>query len=135
MKRKKYDSVGLYSSCTVTLNDISFSSSLSPLQNSGSCNSFYSLCHFKNVYDDYDDDDDDDELRSGFAGTDGNTHVNSLLWKPVPTISGFKGPKRPCPFPKLDPSKFQERPSGSSRMQENLLAVEVRGNLQHSQTP
>ena len=86
----------------------------------------------KNVYDDYDD---DDELRSGFAATDGNTHVNSLLWKPVPTISGFKGPKRPCPFPKLAPSKFQERPSGSSRMQENLLAVEVRGNLQHSQTP
>ena len=32
--------------------------SLSPLQNSGPCNSFYCLGHFKNVCDDDDDDDD-----------------------------------------------------------------------------
>ena len=31
----------------LTLNDISFSQSLSSLQNSGSCNSFYCLGHFK----------------------------------------------------------------------------------------
>jgi len=37
--------------------DISFSYSLSPLQNSGPCNSFYCLGLFKNVYDDDDDDD------------------------------------------------------------------------------
>ena len=44
----------------LTLNDISLSWSLSPLQNSGSCNSFfYCLGHFKNVYND--DDDGDDE--------------------------------------------------------------------------
>ena len=41
----------------LTLNYISFSQSLSPLQNSGPCNSFHCLCHFKNVYDDDDDDD------------------------------------------------------------------------------
>ena len=41
----------------LTLNDISFSQSLSPLQNSGTCNSFYCLGHSKNVYDDDDDDD------------------------------------------------------------------------------
>jgi len=42
--------------------DISFSYSLSPLQNSGPCNSFYCLGLFKNVYD---DDDDDDCLTEG----------------------------------------------------------------------
>jgi len=42
--------------------DISFSYSLSPLQNSGPCNSFYCLGLFKNVYD---DDDDDDRLFDG----------------------------------------------------------------------
>ena len=31
------------------------------VQNSGRCNSFYCLGHFKNVYDDDDDDDDDDD--------------------------------------------------------------------------
>jgi len=42
-------------------------SSLSPLQNTGPCNSFYCLDHFKNVYDDDDDDDDGDiaALRCG----------------------------------------------------------------------
>jgi len=35
---------------------------LSPHQNSGPCNSFYCLGHFKNVYDDDDDDDDDDDI-------------------------------------------------------------------------
>ena len=39
-------------------NDISFSWSLSPLENSGPCNSFYCLGHSKNVYDDDDNDDD-----------------------------------------------------------------------------
>jgi len=29
----------------------------------------------------------------------------------------------PCPPPNLAPNKFQERPSGASRMQENLLAT------------
>ena len=81
-----------------------FPSHYLPLQNSGPCNSFYSLCRFKNVYDDYDDDD-DDELRSGFAATDGNTHVNSLLWKPVPTIRGFKGAKEAMPLPKIGPQQ------------------------------
>ena len=45
--------------------DISFSYSLSPLQNSSLCNSFYCyycLGHYKNVYD---DDDDDDRLLLG----------------------------------------------------------------------
>jgi len=42
----------------LTFNDISFSQSLSLLQNSGPCNCFYCLGHFKNVYDDDDDDDD-----------------------------------------------------------------------------
>ena len=41
------------------LNYISFSESLSPLQNSGTCNSFHCLGHSKNVY--YNDDDDDEE--------------------------------------------------------------------------
>ena len=36
-----------------------FSSHYLPPQNSGPCNSFHCLGHFKNVYDD--DDDDDDE--------------------------------------------------------------------------
>jgi len=41
----------------LTLNHISFSYSLSPPpQNSGPCNSFHCLGHFKNVYDDDDDD-------------------------------------------------------------------------------
>jgi len=31
--------------------------------------------------------------------------------------------KGPCPPPELDPDKFQERLSGDSRMQENLLAA------------
>ena len=39
----------------LTLNYISFSWSLSPLQNSGPCNSFYCLGHSKNVYDGDDD--------------------------------------------------------------------------------
>jgi len=41
----------LLRNCSI-LNDISFSWSLSPLQNSGPCNSFYCLGHSKNVYDD-----------------------------------------------------------------------------------
>jgi len=45
----------------LTLNYISFSQSLSPLQNSGPCNSFHCLGHCKKVYDDDDDDDDDEE--------------------------------------------------------------------------
>ena len=40
----------------LTLYDISFSWSLSPLKNSGPYNSFYCLGHFKNVYGDDDDD-------------------------------------------------------------------------------
>jgi len=41
----------------LTLDDISFSySHYLPPQNSGPCNSFYCLGHFKNVYDDDDDD-------------------------------------------------------------------------------
>ena len=47
----------------LTLNYISFSKSLSPLHNSGPCNSFHCLGHLKNVYDD--DDDDDPELIMG----------------------------------------------------------------------
>ena len=43
----------LLQNCLI-LNDISLSYSLSPLQNSGPCNSFYCLGHFKNVYDDND---------------------------------------------------------------------------------
>jgi len=39
-------------------NDISFPGHYLSLQNSGPCNSFYCLGHFKNVYDDDDDDDD-----------------------------------------------------------------------------
>ena len=42
-------------------NDISFPGHYLSLQNSGPCNSFYCLGHFKNVYDDDDDDDDDDD--------------------------------------------------------------------------
>jgi len=60
---KAHDSVPqLLRNCS-TLNDIAFSSSLSPLQNSGPCNklSFYCLGHFKYVYDDDDDDDSDAE--------------------------------------------------------------------------
>ena len=38
---------------------------LSPLQNSGPCNSFHCLGNFKNVYDDDDDDDDDKFMASG----------------------------------------------------------------------
>ena len=45
----------------LTLNYISFSQSLSPLHNSGPCNSFHCLGHLKNVY----DDDDDPELIMG----------------------------------------------------------------------
>jgi len=36
-------------------NDISFPGHYLSLQNSGPCNSFYCLGHFKNVYDDDDD--------------------------------------------------------------------------------
>jgi len=39
----------------LTLNYISFSWSLSPLQNGGPCSSFHCLGHFKNVRDDDDD--------------------------------------------------------------------------------
>ena len=45
------------------------SQSLSPLQNSGPCKSFYCLGHFKNVYD---DDDNDREF------VNVNQHANSL---------------------------------------------------------
>jgi len=38
---------------------VPFPSHYLPLPNSGPCNSFYCLGHFKNVYDDDDDDDDD----------------------------------------------------------------------------
>jgi len=41
----------------LTLNYISFSQSLSHLQNSGPCNSFHCIGHSKNIYDDDDDDD------------------------------------------------------------------------------
>ena len=41
----------------LALNYISFLKSLSPLQNSGLCNIFHCLGHFKNVHDDDDDDD------------------------------------------------------------------------------
>jgi len=39
----------------LTLNYISFSYSLSALQNSGPCSSFHCLGHFKNVYEDDDE--------------------------------------------------------------------------------
>ena len=50
----------LYHTCSAAAtklldsNDISFSQSLSPLQNSGHCNSFHCLGHSENVYDDDD---------------------------------------------------------------------------------
>jgi len=49
---------------TVTFNYIPFPSHYLPPQNSGPCNSFYCLGHFKNVYDDDDDDDDLSQLHS-----------------------------------------------------------------------
>jgi len=41
-------------------------------------------------------------------------------------ICGFKAAKGAMPPPNLASNKFQERPSGASRMQENLLAARVK---------
>ena len=56
-------------------------------------------------------------------------------------VGGFKGGKGSCPLPKkLGPNKFQEKPSGDSRMLENLSAAGAPsqaplGSLQHSPIP
>jgi len=57
----------------------------------------------------------------------------------VQSIGGFEGPWGPCP-PYLVPNKFQERPSGASRIQENfqrsrLCRVPHWGSLQRSPDP
>jgi len=44
-------------------------------------------------------------------------------------MGGFRGARGPCPPPKLSPNKFQKRPSGASRMQENLLAPDHAGGV------
>ena len=55
----------------------------------------------------------------------------------APSIGEFKGPRGTCPHRNLAPNKFQDRPSGASRMQEKLLVNGAPsgiplGKLQHS---
>ena len=55
----------------------------------------------------------------------------------APSIGEFKGPRGLFLPPNLAPNKFQDRPSGASRMQENLLVNGAPpriplGKLQHS---
>jgi len=60
----------------LTFNYIPFPSHYLPPQNSGPCNSFYCLGHFKNVYDD-----DDDE--------DGGKNQLAWIWNDITSVSPY----------------------------------------------